>query len=274
MIKLTEEEIKNLSRQERYNYYEKLRNYEWSKLTWEEKKDSILSDYEFIINKRGIEYITLEESIEFALKNEPNERSNYVTPLVEQYFKRLENEKFTFFWETSSPFSQWHKSKFLASTCLIQGVCLDNLKRKDVLKDKFPLITQEYSSAEQFMMYHKAIVFLDINIAEEIMSTNDVRKIKNLGRKVENYDGKVWEYYRSNIVYEGNKAKFTQNEELKQALFSTKGTTLVEAAPNDIIWGIGLSEDDTRSLKRETWKGKNLLGEILTNIRVELLGEY
>ena len=100
MIKLSEE-LKNLSREDRYAYYDQLRKYKWSQFTWEEKKNSIFSDYEFIINKRGIEDITLEEQIEFALINEPNERSNYVTPLVKQYHKRLVNEKFTFFWETT-----------------------------------------------------------------------------------------------------------------------------------------------------------------------------
>jgi ribA/ribD-fused uncharacterized protein len=61
---------------------------------------------------------------------------------------------------------------------------------------------------------------------------------------------------------------------LKKVLFSTKGTTLVEAAPNDTIWGIGLSKEDPRALNRETWLGKNLLGEILTNLRVVLMGVY
>ncbi len=102
------------------------------------------------------------------------------------------------------------------------------------------------------------------------MATNNVRKIKTLGRKVENYEDKVWEYYRSSIVYEGNKAKFSQNPHLKVALFATKGTTLVEASPNDAIWGIGLAKDDPRAAKRSTWLGKNLLGEILTQISIEL----
>jgi hypothetical protein len=183
MNKLSEEELSKLSREERYVYYDQLRKYEWSKLSWNKKKESIFSDYEFFISKRGVEGITLEESIEFALENEPNEKSNYVTPWVKQYYERLENEKFVYFWETSSPFSQWHKSKFTATTCLIQGVCLDKVKRQDVLQNQFPFDTQEYTSAEQFMMFHKAIIFLDINKAKEIMATNDVRKIKNLGRK-------------------------------------------------------------------------------------------
>lgn len=279
--KLNNEEVTRLSPEElreylnEYRIYsQNLNNKQWEEKSWEEKKVSIFSDYEFFINKRGVEDITIEESIEFALNNEPNEKSNYVTPLVKQYNERLYNEKFTFFWETSSPFSQWYKSKFTATTCLIQGVYLNKVKRQDVLQNKFPFDIQEYSSAEQFMMYHKAIIFLDINSATEIMATNNVRKIKELGRKVVNYDEKVWEYYRSQIIYEGNKAKFNQNEGLKEALFATKGTTLVEAAPNDTVWGIGLAKDDPRALKRETWLGKNLLGEILTNLRVELMGEY
>ncbi len=181
-----------------------------------------------------------------------------------------DNELFTFFWITKSPFSQWHKSNFKAST-FIYG---DDETKQRALQNLFPLGIQEYSSAEQFMMYHKAMIFLDREIAQQIMQTDDVRKIKDLGRQVKNYDEYVWKYFRSKVVYEGNKAKFTQNEELKQALFTTKGTTLVESAPHDTIWGIGLSEDDPRALKRETWLGKNLLGEILTQIRIELMGEY
>lgn len=85
---------------------------------------------------------------------------------------------------------------------------------------------------------------------------------------------KIWKYYRSKVVYEGNKAKFEQNEDFRQALLITRGTTLVEAAPNDSIWGIGIADNDKRALKRSTWLGKNLLGEILTKLRIELAGGY
>jgi len=262
---LTESELSTLSRQERYDYYDKIRMYEWSLKTWSEKKQEIFSNYHYVVNRRGIESITLEEEIQFFKNNNP------ITSVGECQQKN-KSENFTFFWETSSPFSQWHKSKFKSTTCLIEGI--NKIKKKDILKGEFPLEEQEYSSVEQFMMFHKAIIFLDIESAKKIMGVDNVRKIKELGREVQNFDETIWKYYRSKIVFEGNKAKFTQNQSLKEKLFLTKETTLVEASPYDNIWGIGLSVDNPKAKLRDTWEGLNLLGEILTKVRVELMGEY
>lgn len=279
MKTLTEAELSKLSREERYKYYDDLNLYNWQNKSLMEKDREILSAQEFYANRRGIEGMNLEEELEIILNpnSRPDDYKHWFGSLSDRIAKRQNliklGENFTFFLVTESSFSQWHRSVFFAKTCLNEGVSdLYEQKKKHILQNLFPPDTQEYSSAEQFMMYHKAMIFLDREIAKQIMNTDNVRKIKELGRQVKNYDEYVWKYFRSKVVYEGNKAKFMQNEELKQALFATKGTTLVEAAPNDKVWGIGLAEDDPRALKRETWIGKNLLGEILTKIRVELMG--
>lgn len=152
-------------------------------------------------------------------------------------------EKFTFFW--SGPFSQWHPSKFE-----IDGV--------------------KFSTAEQFMMYKKALLFHDYKTCAKIMETSDPRKQKAYGREVKNFKTEVWEKYAKQFVYEGNYAKFTQNQDLLKELLATEGTTLVEASPYDKIWGIGLAEDNPKCQSRDTWEGKNWLGEVLTNVRDEI----
>ena len=179
--------------------------------------------------------------------------------------KERKEEKFTFFWATKSPFSQWHKCNFMGERIFRTPDYLEAFEKEI-----------QFSSTEQFMMYHKCLLSLDFDAAQEVLSTRDPKKQKQIGRSVKMTEEilETWKVFKSYVVYEGNKAKFTQNEELKEALITTKGTTLVETAPNDNIWGVGLTEDDPRVKKRGTWQGKNLLGEILTKIRIEITGEY
>jgi len=46
---------------------------------------------------------------------------------------------------------------------------------------------------------------------------------------------------------------------------------LVEASPHDNIWGSACYATEPAAQRRETWRGSNLLGEILTEIREEFL---
>ena len=156
---------------------------------------------------------------------------------------------FTFFWQGGSPFSQWHRSDFVV--------------------DGF-----QYTCAEQYMMHRKALLFEDKEIAQQIMQAGyNPKEHKALGRKVKNFDPGMWEAQARVVVYNGNKAKFTQNPKLKEQLEATKGTLLVEASPYDKIWGIGLEKTDPRAHDRSTWNGKNWLGQVLTQLRYDLIKE-
>lgn len=128
----------------------------------------------------------------------------------------------------------------------------------------------EYSSMEQYMMHQKAVMFNDNNIAEQIMNTTNVGKIKALGRSILNYNDTMWNGVRQVIVYKGLLEKFRQNSKLREQLLSTGNDILAECAVQDIIWGIGLSMSDTKRYELESWKGQNLLGFSLMLVRENL----
>lgn len=131
---------------------------------------------------------------------------------------------------------------------------------------------RKFSSMEQYMMYQKAVLFQDTEIAEQILQTTDVGKIKALGRLVKNYEDAIWSGMRQVIVYQGLLEKFRQNDELKQKLLATQDHILAECAVQDKIWGIGLSMKDERRFDRKEWQGQNLLGFSLMCVRT-VLGE-
>ncbi len=131
----------------------------------------------------------------------------------------------------------------------------------------------KYSSIEQYMMYQKAICFNDREIAEKILQTDNVGKIKALGREVKDYNDTVWNGLRQITVYDGLLEKFRQNDELKEKLLSTNADILAECAVADKIWGIGISMKDEKRFDMSKWQGQNLLGFTIMRVREVLRNE-
>lgn len=156
------------------------------------------------------------------------------------------NKQYTYFW--SGPFSQWFKSDFT-----ING--------------------KQFCTAEQYMMWSKAVVFEDYDIAEAVLKTRNAARQKALGRQVRNFDADRWAKVSVDVVYRANHAKFTQNKPLFDALMTTAGTVIVEASPHDAIWGIGLTEADARVTDPKDWPGNNILGSVLTRLREDLINQ-
>lgn len=127
-----------------------------------------------------------------------------------------------------------------------------------------------YPTAEHWMMAGKARLFEDAATLEKVVRAPTPAAAKALGRRVRGYSEDRWAALRYDIVVTGNLAKFSQNDELRRYLLSTGSRVLVEASPLDRVWGIGLAEDDQRATSPSRWRGENLLGFALMDVRERL----
>jgi ribA/ribD-fused uncharacterized protein len=127
-----------------------------------------------------------------------------------------------------------------------------------------------YPTAEHFMMAGKARVFEDRRVLEQILAAPKPEEAKRLGRTVRGFDEQVWSEKRYELVVEGNLAKFQQNPALGSFLMSIREDVLVEASPVDTVWGIGMAEDHPDVRRPDCWRGLNLLGFALGDVRERL----
>ena len=178
----------------------------------------------------------------------------YSLEQIRKKFSAGEKMEYTMFWGhqpspdgsiTKSCFSQWWKADFDS-------------------------VINTYCCMEQFMMANKALLFDHEEIHEKILQCSDPKKIKALGRKVKNFDEAVWNEVKYSIVLNGNYFKFSQNPKLRDFLLSTGDSIIVEASPYDGIWGIKMSQTDEHSLNPLKWRGENLLGFALMEVRDEI----
>lgn len=138
---------------------------------------------------------------------------------------------------------------------------------------QFELDGIKYFTAEHYMMAQKAQLFHDDETFDQILKVKHPNEAKQLGRKVQNYDEQAWKEKRFNIVLQANLAKFSQHLELRDFLIATHDHILVEASPVDAIWGVGMAQDHLDIQNPTKWKGLNLLGFALMQVRAQLLAQ-
>ncbi len=127
-----------------------------------------------------------------------------------------------------------------------------------------------FHTAEHYMMAHKAELFGQPELAQQILASKDPGKAKALGRKVKHFDEQTWVAHRWDIVVAANVQKFSQHPRLQHYLLGTGSRVLVEASPVDAIWGIGLDARSPDAARPSAWNGLNLLGFALMEARAAL----
>ena len=151
--------------------------------------------------------------------------------------------EYLFFYRTAHPFSNFHPSKFVVDGQLFQ-------------------------TAEQYIMWRKALEFGDQDSAKRILEARTPAECKKLGRRVKDFDEEQWAMVRDQVAFDTVWHKFVHNQKLRDFLLDTGTKALVEASPSDRIWGIGYAEQDALDYRWQ-W-GENLLGKALMQVRERL----
>jgi ribA/ribD-fused uncharacterized protein len=159
----------------------------------------------------------------------------------------MTKDDFVFFYSSDHPFSNWYMMPFVHHSI-------------------------QYNCSEQFMMYSKAMLFKDTDVAEMIMDQGHPRKQKFLGRQVRGYDDQIWMAECENIMLPGLVSKFQQDSYSLNTLLDTGDKIIVEASPSDRIWGIGMTAHDPRAINPDKWEGQNRLGKVLMKARDVIRG--
>lgn len=166
--------------------------------------------------------------------------------------KMTNNKHYIPFWKAGDPYgflSNWYPSSFT-----VDGTT--------------------FETSEHYLMYQKAILFDDIATGILILSASNPAAVKRLGRQVSNFNQRVWDENKFDIMCKGLYHKFSQNHTLLEKLLNTNNAILVETSPFDRVRGIGLAAtDEFHCPDPKDWRGENLLGEALMETRARLRQE-
>ena len=118
---------------------------------------------------------------------------------------------------------------------------------------------REFSSVEQYYQWRKCS---DENDRKAIMSANTPGEMKRIGKRIKLVP--KWDEIKLEVMYEGVKAKFTQNTQLAHKLLLIRDDKLAEGNNwGDTFWGVDYY----------TRMGNNHLGKILRRVKGEILQE-
>ena len=101
------------------------------------------------------------------------------------------------------------------------------------------------------------------------MTAQTPNQAKAISYNIKDLDEELWKPVAEQIMLIGVTKKFEQNPALRDTLIATTGR-LIEANPKDAFFSCGLSLNDPNIENQSSWKGLNVLGNLLCKVRDNL----
>lgn len=135
---------------------------------------------------------------------------------------------------------------------------------------EFKIEDQVYHSVEQYLAFCKASMAEKPALVDRARKAHDPVQAKHILNALKDVNKQEWNDQSEGIILKGLRAKFNQNQSLRDKLIKTGNLRLGEASKNP-RWGIGMDLNDPDVLNHEKWlQSGNLLGNSLMTIREEV----
>lgn len=135
----------------------------------------------------------------------------------------------------------------------------------------FNIYGRQFQCGQQALHWKKSMFFDDVETAELIYNNGlNPRQCLRLGRTVKNYNDQAWSSVRQSIMYQISLARFLQVQSVRNQLLQTGDKILVQASPIDFKYGIGIDIQTAKKTPDSEWKGDNMLGRVLTDVKNEI----
>ena len=113
----------------------------------------------------------------------------------------------------------------------------------------------------------KAALMGDWTRYAAINAATNPSQAKELGRQVAPFQAALWDSRVCAVAFSVASAKAAANPTVMDTLRATGNNVIGEAAPRDLIWGIGWSETQRPAQNVSQWRGANVLGWAWMQVR-------
>jgi ribA/ribD-fused uncharacterized protein len=152
-----------------------------------------------------------------------------------------------------------------------------NSKLSNHFSSNFHVDNTSYNCVEQYVVHQQAVVFKDEKASEQVMRMSDPGQMRNLSKSIPSdkerskADIQMWMETCPSVMLTGLYGKFSQDPDLKEILLATGEKTIIEAS-EDKFWGAGVRLKAVDVFDKDSWSGKNMLGQALMETRAKLVG--